>query len=175
MHISYKKCGKVFENKIVAPARVSTATSGNPILNKVPLVQNIIYDVDDILYYTDNLGRVFKTSADLDDIARIRLGNQQIRAVDVKDGVRGVDQGGHIVGSRFFGPGEQINLYPQSANLNQGAWKTMENNWAAEMVLGKDVKIEVEAIFNGNSSRPDAFEVSYWIDGIKTKTTFINQ
>ena len=89
--------------------------------------------------------------------------------------IRGIDQGGHIVGSRFFGPGEQINLYPQSANLNQGAWKQMESSWADEMVAGKDVKIQVDAVFNGASKRPDAFEVSYWIDGIKTKRTFINQ
>jgi hypothetical protein len=47
-------------------------------------------------------GRVFKTNADLDDVVRVRLGNQQIRAIDVKDGIRGVDQGGHIVASRFL-------------------------------------------------------------------------
>jgi hypothetical protein len=144
-------------------------------LNKSTLVKNMKYEVDGIIYQTDDLGRVLTTNADLDDIARVRLGNQQIRAVDLKDGVRGVDQGGHIVGSRFFGPGEQINLYPQSANLNQGAWKTMENGWADAMVQGKDVKIEVEAIFSGASKRPDAFDVSYWIDGVKTKTSFINQ
>ena len=90
--------------------------------------------------------------------------SQQIKAVDVKDGIRGTDQGGHIVGSRFFGPGEQINLYTQSANLNQGAWKQMENIWAKEMVDGKDVKIEVKAIFEGTSKRPSKFEVEYWID-----------
>lgn len=125
----------------------------------------MIYDVDDFIYHTDDLGRVIKTNADLDNIARIRLGNQQIRAVDIKDGVRGTDQGGHIVGSRFFGPGEQINLYPQSATLNQGAWKQMENTWADAIVKGKDVKIEVKAIFEGTSKRPVKFEVEFWIDG----------
>ena len=121
------------------------------------------------------MGRVVQTNADLDDIARVRLGNQQIKAVDVKDGVRGTDQGGHIIGSRFFGPGEQINLYPQSANLNQGAWKQMENTWADAMVAGKDVKIKIETVFEGISNRPEAFEVSYWVDGAKTERTFINQ
>ena len=170
-----KKWGTVYQDKIVCPARTQIGTAGNPILNKATLVKNMKYEVDGIIYQTDELGRVLKTNADLDDIARVRLGNQQIRAVDVKDGVRGVDQGGHIVGSRFFGPGEQINLYPQSANLNQGAWKTMENSWANAMVNGSDVKIEVEAVFSGISKRPDAFDVSYWIDGVKTKTSFINQ
>ncbi|QYS92172.1 DNA/RNA non-specific endonuclease [Flavobacterium covae] len=123
-----KKWGTVYNDKIVCPARTQIGTAGNPILNKATLVKNMKYEVDGIIYQTDDLGRVLTTKADLDDIARVRLGNQQIRAVDVKDGVRGVDQGGHIVGSRFFGPGEQINLYPQSANLNQGLgklWKTV--------------------------------------------------
>lgn len=51
----------------------------------------------------------------------------------------------------------------------------MENNWAAEMVLGKDVKIEVEAIFVGNSLRPDRFKVKYTIDGQPFVENFINQ
>jgi len=158
---SGKKLGTIFENKIVAPGRKVIGETGNQILNKTPLLKNMKYEVDGFIYQTDDLGRVITTNADLDDIARVRLGNQQIKAVDVKDGVRGTDQGGHIVGSRFFGPGEQINLYPQSANLNQGAWKQMENTWAEAMTQGKDVKIRVDAVFEGTSLRPDAFEVSY--------------
>ncbi len=117
------------------------------------------YDIDEFTYETDEFGRVFRTSGDLDDMVRVRLGNQQIRAVDVKDGVRGTNQGGHIVGARFFGPGEQINYYSQSANLNQGAWKIMENEWASAMVQGKDIKIEVRAVFLSQSQRPIGFEV----------------
>ena len=172
---SGKQLGTIYIDKIVAPARKVSGESGNALLNRVPLVKNMKYDVDAFIYETDELGRVLRTDADLDDVVRIRLGKQQIKAVDVKDGVRGTDQGGHIVGSRFFGPGEQINLYPQSANLNQGAWKQMENTWADAMVAGKDVKIKVEAVFEGASKRPEAFEVSYWIDGAKTERTFINQ
>jgi DNA/RNA non-specific endonuclease len=172
---SGRKWGTVTKDKIIAPARTEIGTAGNPIINRIDLLQkNMKYDVDGIIYQTDDLGRVIKINADLDDIARVRLGNQQIRAVDVKDGVRGVDQGGHIVGSRFFGPGEQINLYPQSANLNQGAWKTMENGWADAMVNGSDVKIEVEAIFSGASKRPDSFKVKYTIDGQPFQEKFTN-
>ena len=105
---------------------------------------------------------------------RVRLGNQQIRAVDVKDGVRGTDQGGHIIGARFFGAGEQINYYPQSVNLNLGAWKTMENGWANAMVAGKDVKVDITGIYNSNSFRPDKIEVKYTIDGQPFFETFDN-
>lgn len=165
---------RIFPDRVVASGRSVIGQPGNKILNRVPPIKNMTYEVDGIDYITDNLGRVVKTSGDLDDMVRVRLGNQQIRAVDVKDGVRGTDQGGHIIGARFFGAGEQINYYPQSANLNQGAWKTMENKWADEMVAGKDVKVEVNPIFNGSTGRPDAFEVNYWINNVKSTEFFDN-
>jgi hypothetical protein len=170
-----RKIATVTETKIIAPARTEIGIEGNRILNRIPLVKNAIYDVDGFLYHTDDFGRVFKTSGDLDDHVRVRLGNQQIKAVDIKDGISGSDQGGHIIAARFFGPGEQINLYSQSATLNNTAWKEMENLWAQEMVAGKDVKVQIEAIFTGNSQRPDAFDVSFWIEGVKTNRTFINE
>ncbi len=108
-------------------------------------------------------------------MVRARLGNQQIRAVDVKDGVRGSDQGGHIIGSRFFGAGEQINYYPQSANLNLGPWKVMENRWADAMVAGKDVKVEVQAIYAGDAFRPSRFRVIEKIDGEEKVLNFVNE
>ncbi len=160
-----KKWGTFYKDRIVANGRTVIGTRGNPILNKIPLAKNMKYEVDGFIFQTDDLGRVVKTNADLDDIARIRLGNQQIRAVDIKDGIKGSDQGGHIVASRFFGPGEQINMYSQKGVLNQGAWKNMENLWAREMVAGKDVKIQVKAIFEGTSKRPSKFKVQFTIDG----------
>lgn len=169
-----KQLGAIHNDKIVAQGRKTLGETGNDLLNRVPLVKNTKYNVDGFVFETDELGRVISTSADLDDIARLRLGNQQIRAVDIKDGVKGTDQGGHIIGSRFFGPGEQVNLYPQSATLNQGAWKQMENTWADAMVAGKDVKVKVKAIFEGTSQRPVGFEVDYWIDGNLTTRTFPN-
>lgn len=165
---------RIFPDRVVASGRSVIGQPGNKILNRVPPIKNMTYEVDGINYVTDNLGRVTKTTGDLDDAVRVRLGNQQIRAVDVKDGVRGTDQGGHIIGARFFGAGEQINYYPQTSNLNQGAWKTMEDLWAREMVAGKDVKVEVRAIFEGQSSRPIGFEVDWWIDGKKFNLPFEN-
>jgi hypothetical protein len=51
----------------------------------------------------------------------------------------------------------------------------MENTWADAMVNGKDVKIEVEAIFSSASKRPDSFKVKYTIDGQPFQENFINQ
>jgi hypothetical protein len=169
-----RSLGTLYSDRIVAPARTLSGEAGNALLNRVPLMKKQIYDVDNFIYQTDDLGRVVKANADLDDIVRIRLGNQQIRSIDVKDGVRGVDQGGHIIASRFYGPGEQINLYPMSATLNLSEWKAMENGWAQALVDGKNVKIEVNAIFSASSDRPARFRVIQDVDGEETIFNFIN-
>ncbi len=146
----------------------------NTFLNIDPPMANAKYDVDGYIYETDELGRVVKVSGDLDDIVRARLNSQQIRSVDIKEGVKGTDQGGHAIAARFYGPGEQINYYPQAANLNQGEWKRMENLWAEAMVTkfdesgiiikkGEDVKIQILPVFKGNGKRPVKFEVRYKI------------
>lgn len=52
----------------------------------------------------------------------------------------------------------------------------MENEWAKALDEGKDVKVEIKAIFDGESKRPSRFNVSYWYDGVKQKTpTFKNE
>jgi hypothetical protein len=116
-------------------------------------------------YTTDGEGRVTKVEATLSTATRDRNGYQQsVKCNKSKDGIPG-DQGGHLVGSRFDGAGEQINLVPMNSTLNLGDWKSMENGWANEISLGKEVKIEITPIYSGTSKRPVKFEVEYYIDG----------
>ena len=133
----------------------------NTFLNIDPPLAKVKYDVDGYIYETDEFGRVIKVSGDLDDVVRARLNSQQIRSVDIKEGTPSVDQGGHAIAARFYGPGEQINYYPQAAKLNQGAWKEMENEWARALVAGEDVKIQILPKFSGSSKRPIKFAVRY--------------
>lgn len=112
---------RIFPDRVVASGRSVIGQPGNKILNRVPLMKNMVYEVDRIEYIVDEYGCAIGASTDLDDYVRIRLGNQQIRAVDIEEGISG-DQGGHLIASRFFGPGEQINLVAQAGVLNQGAW-----------------------------------------------------
>jgi hypothetical protein len=70
------------------------------------------------------------------------------------------DQGGHMFAYRFTKGQGEINLVPQDANLNVGAWKKMENEFADWVNTGKDVNVEVVAKRSG-SDRPDTFRVSY--------------
>ncbi|MDQ3536791.1 MAG: hypothetical protein M3421_14325, partial [Bacteroidota bacterium] len=53
-----RQLGTVYSDKIVAPARKVSGETGNALINKTTLIKNMKYDVDGIVYQTDELGRV---------------------------------------------------------------------------------------------------------------------
>lgn len=117
-------------------------------------------------YTTDADGRVAKVEVEsLSLSARDRNGYQQsVKCKSVKDGIDG-DQGGHLIGSRFDGAGEQINVLPMRGDLNLSEWKVMENDWADALSQQppQNVKVDVRPLYNGDSKRPYKFEVRYQI------------
>ncbi|EHI9299555.1 hypothetical protein J9097_001084 [Vibrio vulnificus] len=137
------------------------------------LEANATYKVGSYSYKTDELGRVKSVSGKLELNKVDRNTYQQSKAGKtdgIKDGLVD-DEGGHLIASIFKGPGEQINYAAMNGNLNKGAWKRMENKWA-EALSGnppKEVKVEINSIFKGESKRPTAFEIIYEIDGKKVK------
>ncbi len=140
----------------------------NKALNR-ELKPNHRYIVGSYTYHTDELGRVRKVSGKLDLKAMDRNTYQQTKAGKaggIKDGLD-ADEGGHLIASIFKGPGEQINYAAMDGNLNKGAWQRMETKWAE--ALKKDppqvVEVEINAIYDGASKRPEAFEVEYMVDG----------
>ncbi|WP_410374631.1 hemagglutinin repeat-containing protein [Citrobacter freundii complex sp. CFNIH2] len=124
---------------------------------------NSVYPVDgDKIYKTDNLARPSQVEATLSPNVKDRNGYQQCKAG--KCGFEG-DEGGHLIASIFNGPGEKLNLVPMDGNLNKGAWKQMENIWAKALGEGKEVKVNIQSSYIGDSVRPDKFKVVYSIDG----------
>lgn len=76
------------------------------------------------------------------------------------------DHGGHIFAHRFFGDVPREGIVPQAGNLNTGAWKTMENEWADWIAYGrsngKQIEIDVSIqIIPSGSARPDRFRGVY--------------
>ena len=133
---------------------------------------NHIYKVDnDKVYMTDDIGRVKEVDANLTLNTKDRNTYQQCKTG--KCGGKTDDDGGHLIASIFNGPGEKLNLIPQNSNLNRGAWKNMEKEWAKALKEGKEVKVNIKPVYTGNSSRPDSFKVSYSIDG-KIKDEIFN-
>lgn len=74
-------------------------------------------------------------------------------------GVTG-DVGGHIIGHRFAKDQGIKNMFPQNANFNNSAYKTLENEWA-DWISKKGGSVEVDIKFSGSPSRPDKVEVRY--------------
>ena len=100
---------------------------------------------------------------------------QQRKAVEIKDGVKGEDQGGHLIVRIFNGPGEQINYIPQNAKLNNGEWRAMENEWKKELRAGKKVEVEIQIIYDGDiNKRPKRFLVEYKVGNEPTIQKIFN-
>jgi hypothetical protein len=142
-----------------------------------PLQPNTDYVVSGrYTYRTDAEGRVGQVTGTLDLKHADRNGYQQGKAGregGVKDGQAG-DEGGHLIAAIFNGPGEQINYHAMDGTLNKRDWKVMENEWSAALKEGKSVDVEIKAVFDGDSKRPEAFRVEYVIDGKPSTRTFFN-
>lgn len=100
-----------------------------------------------------------------------------------------VDDGGHIRAAQNGGAVEQINYVPMHMDQNQarkGAdnWHKMERTWAKALRKRPPSKVYAEQKMHypqtasssiaGQSMRPEAMEVRYWIDNESTKEFFKN-
>lgn len=77
------------------------------------------------------------------------------------------DHGGHLIAHRFMGDVPDSGIVPQAGNLNTGAWKKMENEWADwinkyQPAEGNHVEIDVNIdIDPPGAVRPNRFDVEY--------------
>ena len=150
----------------------------NKVLNG-KLEANATYKVGKYTYKTDELGRVKSVSGELDLSKADRNTYQQTKAGKtdgIKDGLA-EDEGGHLIASIFKGPGEQINYAAMDGNLNKGAWKQMENDWAKALKGDppKTVEVEISVIYENNSKRAKKFVVESIVDGIPDTFIFKNK
>ncbi|WP_427892738.1 DNA/RNA non-specific endonuclease [Kribbella sp. GL6] len=126
-----------------------------------------VYVVDDrYLYVTDAHGRVahaegwlgFLPSKDNED--RRNLDAQRDAG---KPDRQKTDDGGHLFGTSFDGPGESINITAQSRNQNQAVkgvtdnWRRMEESWQAMRAAGVQVHAAIDVKHpNGTTRRPSS-------------------
>lgn len=131
------------------------------------------FEVNGYHYQTDELGRVTKAEGKI----RIEEGRsrnmEDVRRIDDQE-YKEEDQRGHLIGHRFGGSDRLENLVPMDAELNQKAYAGIENRLADAMKDGADVRLKVEPIYEGNSTRPKEFKISYSIDGEKEITILKN-
>ena len=164
-------------------SRAARKGSGEPVTraelrNPKP---NSTYSVNGYVYKTDSRGRVTQASGSLKLKTGTRVPSQQSAVgksgVPRPEGyVYGVsDDGGHLVGTRFDGAGEAINMVPQNSALNQnGLWKELEDGWADALKHEQSVHVEVQPVYSGTSARPTEFNIRQTIGGETSTATIQN-
>jgi LysM repeat protein len=88
---------------------------------------------------------------------------------------RATDDGGHYIAARFNGPSDAFNHFAQDANFNRGAYRVMENSWAATVRTGHRVSVDIVPHYVGLSRRPDRIAVTWTVDGKEHFRTFANE
>ncbi|WP_421692654.1 DUF637 domain-containing protein [Xenorhabdus bovienii] len=123
---------------------------------------NALYHVDgNKIYHTDSLSRPISVEASLTLSSNDRNYYQQRRVGH--QGNAG-DDGGHLIGTIFNGPGEKLNMVPMESSLNRyGSWRNMERTWADALKTGKTVDVKIQPRYSDNSARPSSFDVSYTV------------
>lgn len=125
------------------------------------------YDVNGYHYETDEHGRISCCSgtirneqAERNQSAQKEVGGE-VRGKDEKG--RALDDGGHLIASRFGGSGEKDNLVAMDRTLNRSDYRIMENEWAKLTKEGNTVDVEIYCHYKDNTSRPDKIDVIYTV------------
>lgn len=115
-----------------------------------------------VTWTNDSAGRPLRAEADLSEVFEgIDRSSAETRAQrDSSDRGLDTDQGGHLIGHRFVKDQGLKNLFPQDANFNVSAYKTLENEWADWIDSGHEVRIDV-SLTPQQQDRPDTVSVRY--------------
>lgn len=113
-------------------------------------------------YVTDSKGRI--TGAYTDDLKLKPQGQKRGSHNSKSKGKLDGDDAGHLFADQFDGSGGLDNIVSQARDLNQGAWKDMEESWADAIRSGKKVEVFTEVKY-GDGARPTGFTVKTVIGG----------
>lgn len=139
------------------------------------LLPNSQYELNSYTYKTDEQGRIISAEGTLhmkerDGRLNIRDSMEDIGKGDQQEG----DDRGHLIGDQFDGSNGLENMVPQDADINRNDFRNFENELAKEVKDGKEVKVIVEPIYEGDSRRPTAIVVTYSVDGKESVRFFPN-
>lgn len=139
------------------------------------LLPDTEYSLNSYEYKTDSEGRIASVEGQLH--MKTHEGRLTIRdSLEVigKGDEKATDNRGHLIGDQFDGANGLENMIPQDAKINQNEYRSLENQLASEVKAGKDVRVNIEPVYDENSHRPDALVVSYSIDGEENMQIFPN-
>ena len=137
-------------------------------------------------YTTDEFGRISRVEVDelilkkgKRNVHSQRVAGREYRITEAEL-CEGLDDGGHLIGTQFNGPGGLDNVIAMNREINRsgGTWYNMEEEWASALkeVPPRKVTVDIQPVYSGKSLRPDAFNVIYEIEGKAPKRrTILNQ
>lgn len=171
----------VFDDGISTGAEISEVSkqylddNGNEYREEDELKPNAEFERNGYRYKTDERRRVVSAEGKLKmrdpDYKRDMEDVRKIDSQEYKD----TDDRGHLIGHQFGGSDKLENLVPMDAKLNQGDFAKLENTLADAVKNGADVRLKVEPVYEGDSTRPTEFRVSYSVDGEKDAVIFKNR
>jgi hypothetical protein len=145
----HNKCKKIYSSSGLKYNTIGNSQSGR--------LESVFAKIE-----PSNLGKGSATNQSSRDFVRV-LGNS-------------TDDGGHAIAKNLGGPGGRLsgNLFPQSVNINRGAYRVFEKNVVRSVQEGNEVFIRVLPKYNGTSTRP--YEILYQVrtNGVTSITTFLN-
>lgn len=153
----------------------------NQILNWT--MKNVKYIIDDVFEYkTDKYGRVTYFSGNITKALnnkRLSRGGRpdtQTKSVELMDGNKNTDDGGHIFAHAIHGISEMINYIPMLKTLNQqgGKWANMENKLRNAAEYGELVYFSGHITYPKTKRRPLKIVAITKIGRKREKITFNN-
>ena len=137
-------------------------------------------------YTTDEFGRISRVEVDELILKKgkrnahsQRVAGREYRITE-SELWEGLDDGGHLIGTQFNGPGDLDNVIAMNREINRpgGAWYNMEQEWASALkeVPPRKVTVDIKPVYSGKSLRPDSFKVKYQMgDDIPVTKVIKNQ
>ena len=151
------------------------------------LLPNVQYVTENgYRYTTDEFGRISRVEVDELILKKgkrnahsQRVAGREYRITEAELW-EGLDDGGHLIGTQFNGPGDLDNVIAMNREINRpgGTWYNMEEEWASALkeVPPRKVTVDIKPVYSGESLRPDAFKVKYQVEGKRTEVrTILNQ
>lgn len=150
-----------------------TDDNGKVYMADGKLAPNDSYELNGSVYTTDEKGRIISCEAKPQRSPENPRDNDAQREAGGDDRKEN-DQGGHIVSRDLNGDGGGGNLVAMDSRINQSDYKRMENDVKSALDEGKDVTTKTEISYDGDSKRPDKITVTVTADGKDTVYKFDN-
>jgi hypothetical protein len=149
-------------------------TLGNkpvPVSTPGPLAPSSVIGENGYNFTADEYGRYKTFTGDLNLLPGLRDRAAQLAAGGIDR--LPTDVGGHGIGTRFNGPG--WNVFAQDSTLNNGAYRSLENEWARHINAGNNVAItQGELFYDQGGLRPSGMRVEYTVNDRPFMREFAN-